>query len=386
MSKFFDVAPALVQGLRTRMGVEAESRRGDGAAAPAGDQEAIPPVGITGGKVTAEGLSAVQHSVKLDWLNVVFPDAVRDQVLELVTARLGGGTELEHGVHTYTAMCTWETGAFLAWSPGRPECLLSLNGDSCDQYVLEELLAFLKACSDLGGRGTRVDLAFDDYTQQLVNLALIHQAADEGNFCGFKVHEPRQEKTRRGELLSDAHCFGRKGKAGSGRQVVVYNKALESKGQIISNRLEARFFKEAAELVFASLVECGAGEHLEAQMRVTIGGAIDFRDRQGVHKHKDRMPRLAWWQSILDVLGEASFVVHHNKPPLQRALEYCRDTWAASFALLFELAESAGQDGDAIVTTFAKLMVDQGKVKIEKGWRPGARDLGIDLVELLSAS
>ena len=384
MSQYFDVAPGMVQALRTRVDDQEAGRRGDGEAAPAGDQAAVPPVGITGGKVTTGESSGVQHSVKLDWLNLCFPHGARDQVVELVTATLGESTMLEHGVHTYKSMCTWEAGAFLAWSDGRPECLLSLNGDSCDFLTLGQLVEFFKAAAELGAWATRVDLAFDDYTRELLRLELFHQAADAGNFCGFKVHEPRQEKTRRGELLSDAHTFGRKGKAGSGRQVIVYDKALESRGEINSVRLEARFAKEAAELLFTELAQHECGQALEAQMRAAIGGAIDFRDRKGVHRHKDRMPRFDWWQQVLDVLGEAVFVVHHNKPPLQKALEYCRDTWAASFALMFELAESAGQDGDAIVTTFAKLMVDQGKVKIEEGWRPGARDLGLDLVELLS--
>jgi hypothetical protein len=60
-----------------------------------------------------------------------------------------------------------------------------------------------------------------------------------------------------------------------------------------------------------------------------------------------------------------------------------RDTWAGSLALMYEIAESQGQDGDAIISSLVSLMVDAGKRKLSNGWRPGARSLDLDFVELL---
>ena len=345
---------------------------------------AIPPVGITGGKVTSPPPGDVKWSIKVDWLTLVFPIEQREAAELLVNTHLGHGEELERGMNTYRRQLRWESGAYLAWSDDRPEFMLSINGDSCDLIPPAELLPFMRtAVEALGAWATRIDLAFDDYSRELLQLQVIHEAADRGDFCGFKVHNAHQEKLRTGELLGDAHYFGRRGKEGSGRQVVFYDKALESQGEINSVRMECRFAKEAAELVVQALASSFSVDTFNEKIRNAIGGAIDFRDRQGVHRHKDRMVRFDWWQRVLDVLGRAAIVVHHTPPPLQRSMEYFRDTWAGNLALVFELAESQGIDGDAYISSLVKLMVDQGKRKLDFGWRPGARALGLDFVSLL---
>jgi hypothetical protein len=306
-------------------------------------------------------------------------------VVELVNVHLGAGEDLDRGMNTYRQLHRWESGASLAWSDDRAEFMLALNGDSVDLIPPAQLLSFMRtAIEELGGWSTRCDLAFDDYTRELLTLERIHAAADRGDFCGFKVHHSQQEKLRTGELLGDAHYFGRRGKEGSGRQIVFYDKRLESDGEIDCIRMECRFAKDTAELVVQALASSFTQEAFERKMREAIGGSIDFRDRQGVHRHKDRMQRFDWWQSVLDVLGRAVLVVHHTPPPLQRSMEYFRDTWAGNLALVFELAESAGIDGDAYITGLVKLMVDEGKGKLSDGWRPGARSLGLDFVSLLA--
>jgi hypothetical protein len=165
--------------------------------------------------------------------------------------------------------------------------------------------------------------------------------------------------------------------------VQFYDKALESGGEINAIRMESRFFKETAQVLGMCLASKDNAESFEAQIRSAIGGSIDFRDRQQKHRHIDRMERLDWWSEVLKVLGESRIVCHKSSPPLQQSLEYMRDTWAGSLALMYEIAESQGQDGDAIISSLVSLMVDAGKRKLSNGWRPGARSLDLDFVELL---
>jgi hypothetical protein len=363
---------------------EGEAADAEGAAAI--HVALIPPCGITGGKVTRGVVEGQKQAICVDWINAVIPhsESARSQVIELLDRIYGPGEDLDHGFHTYKQVRRYETGAVIAWSEGRAEFLVSFNGDSCEFFDLERLREFLRwLYDDCGGKLSRLDLAFDDYTRELLKLENVHAAADLGNFCGFRVHKSDREMTRRGELLSDAHTFGRKGKMGSGRQVIFYDKALESDGEINAIRMESRFSKETAEVLGMCLASKRTVESFEAQIRSAIGGSIDFRDRQQKHRHISRMERLGWWSQVLDVLGESRIVCHKTAPPLQQSLEYLRDTWAGNVALMYEIAESQGQDGDAIISALVSHMVDAGKRKITNGWRPGARSLDLDFVELL---
>lgn len=322
--------------------------------------------------------------VKIDWLNLVFPagqDDQREKVKGLVNGRLGAGQDTERGLHFYKHVHQWESGAMLAWSEDLGHMLLSLNGDSLDYFPADHLHPLLKAAEDLGAHCTRIDLAYDDLTRQLVRMEDVHAAAAAGNFCGFRT-EGIQLERRSGVATGDGHYFGKKGKAGSGRMVLFYDKALESRGEINATRIEARFFKEHAALIFEALASALSVESMERKIRNHIGGAIDFRER-GTHKHVARMPRLDWWQKVLDALGTMAVRVERAKPPLQAAMEYCRDTWAASFAITWEIAESQGQDADALMCALMREMVERGRERASYT-RPGSRALGLDFAELLA--
>ncbi len=349
---------------------------------PVVDEEAaIPPAGNTGGKVTFSRLGG-QNSVADDWLNVVLPAGQREAALALVAAALGESRDVEHGLHGYNRMTTWETGGLLAWAERLDHCLLSLNGDSLELFDLEHLFELVKGLHALGGHSTRIDVRFDDFTRELLSMEKIHQAANAGDFCGFKIHREERQKYRDGTLTEDKHRFGASGKMGSGRMVVFYDKGLESKGERDCVRMEARFFKEHAAAVFAMLATAPDVGAFTSIMRGVLGDSIDFRNR-GNHRHLDRMERLAWWQTVLDHLEELPVVVSRSKPPLQRSLEYHRECWSVSLALFWEICESKGLDADAVLVAYVKLIIDKGKRKLTDGYRPGARALGLDIPALL---
>jgi DNA relaxase NicK len=262
-------------------------------------------------------------------------------------------------------------------------CCLVLSGGVLDYFTPEALRDFMQWSARLGASCSRVDLAFDDFTRRYLPLEKIHQAADAGNFSGFKRHKSDQEKTRRGTLLSDGHTFGLRGKNGSGRQVQFYDKLLESKGEIDCIRMEVRYSKDHAHLAFNNLVEADSFATFVATIGQQIGGAIVFLDRSQGETHLDRCTPLDWWSDVVSLLGCLKLRVSRTVPPLQHALEYLRDTWAGALAIAWEVAESQGLDADAHIGVLARLMVEQGKQKLDRGWRPGARSLGLDFERLL---
>jgi DNA relaxase NicK len=321
-----------------------------------------------------------------DWLNVVCPAAAKDALRQLVERHLGFGQDIERGLHGYNRIHRWETGALLAWSDRLDHCLLSLNGDSVECFPLPLLFPFVQALAALGCRCSRIDLRYDDYTRKLIPLDLVHAAAESGDFLGFKVHAAIREKRRTGEITQDQHRFGATGKAGGGKMVVFYDKCLESDGERNCIRLEVRYFKEKAALVFDALAAAPDEDAFTAQIGAFLGGCIDFRDREGKHKHRARMERFDWWQRAVDVLQSAPVIVMKSKPPLQKTMEYHRSAFAVSLALTWEIVESQGEDADAFLSSYFRLMVDAGKQKLCDGYRPGARALGLDLPALLGAS
>jgi hypothetical protein len=87
----------------------------------------------------------------------------------------------------------------------------------------------------------------------------------------------------------------------------------------------------------------------------------------------------------VDVLEAAPVIVTKSKPPLQKTMEYHRGAYAVSLALTWEIAESQGADAEAFLSSYVRVMIDEGKEKLSNGYRPGARALGLDLPALLGA-
>ncbi len=331
----------------------------------------LPPVGNTGGKVTGE--------LKVDWLNLVFPASNREAVLDLVRPMLGDCEDKPTGMHYYSRSAGWEVGAVLAWTPGGEHFLLSLNGDSMNFFPLPVLFAFCNAACALRGKCTRLDIAYDDFARR-VPMDTIRQAAEAGNFNHFRVWSDQKETKRGKGITGDSLTFGRKGKEGSGLQVFIYDKALESKGTINSIRFEARYFKEKADLIFDCLISSFTIEAFECKLKNYVGGSIDFVER-GIHRHKDRMPRLSWWQQIVDDLGQARVVVRKVIPPLEETvMNWIKPAVMPILALVAEIIDAGGHDGEGIVIA----MMRQAKRKIANK-RCGARDLGLDVGRILSA-
>jgi hypothetical protein len=366
-----------------------ERRAGRLAAGPARGADSGPPPGSnTGGKLTtAEGKDVGR--LKIDWLTLVFPASSRLEVVERITEVMGKGEDTEQPRNCYRSSWRWETGAVLAYSNeglNCETCCLNLSGSTLDFFTAPALRLFMQWAASEGATCSRLDLAFDDHTRELIPLAAVHEAAERGDFSGFKVHEPHQRKTRRGTFLSDGRTFGQRGKNGGGRQVVFYDKTLESRGEIDAIRLEARHFKDVAQATFAVLVQAPTFEEFCSLVGRAIAGSINFLDRSSGETHLSRCPLLPWWSNVVQLLGRLRVRVSRPLAPFQQSLEHRRDVGdCMSWALLHELAESQGMCGDTAVLAFAWLLVQRGKAKLDAGKRPGARSFALDFDRLLCA-
>jgi hypothetical protein len=386
----FEAATALRKSLSFRDDVELEWEE-EGQAGPAAHSgspraagpasawvvEGPPPAGNTGGKLT-DGAEKPGLTIKLDWLNTTHPCGQRDEVAKLVSVFLGEPEHQLWGKHTYREHLAWETKAALFWTEGRAECLLSLNGDSLDFIPVEKLRQFLADLDDLKANCTKMDIALDDY-QRRVTIEQIEQAFKAKQVCGFRLGQRQNPERWKGQQLQpigDSFDLGRRGGNGSGKSLKVYDKALESHGEIDAIRWELKLCGERAGQVFEDLCGYESDAKLVKKLTNCVGGCIDFKADPN-QTHLDRRPRLAWWQSLLDVLGSARLVVNRVTPPLQKTLLYLWETYIPKLAVGRVIIE--GRGGDFLGMLMGWLQAAEKEVD----WnRMGRLDLGLDFVAL----
>ena len=333
-----------------------------------GAATAPPPDSNTGGRVT--------FAVSVDWVQGIVKDEYLTPLIQVVSAVAGEGKERGTSLNGYTRSIVWESGARVYWGSERGDVWLVVPGATCARMRwTADLRAFLDLLADAGFRCTRLDLACDDYSRELIKMDVVH--ASVRNVTRYKTASPRRDvNPLTGELRSDSVYFGARGKNGSGKYVRFYDKRLESDGLVDCNRLEIEFSAEHAACVFENLVDAASDAHLAAKIGRAIAGAIEFRERRAeAHGHLDRMPLLAWWESLVGLLGAAVVKVKRVKPPLQKTAEYFLRCWPKTLALMVSVGLAGGHD-------VMQFLVDRitGKIKAAERWRPGAE---LDFAALL---
>jgi hypothetical protein len=334
---------------------------GPGTGASAGSSEAEPPIDNMGGKLT-EAFPGVELdcglSVGVDWFNGVGKGESARELLKAELVRwFGPGQSGLGGLHSYSCTWSWECGAVLAWSPGRSDWLISVNARSFQVVGQDRHFEFLLSLHSLVDHVTRLDVRLDDYTRQIIDLGKVESARLAGNFAGFRVcGRFGDSKLQGGRLLSlgETITFGKRGRDGSGRYIRFYDKSLESKGRICSNRMEVEYSKKHADAAFRVLVSVLCADHsgpgvLDVQAAaVALGklvvGAIEFVDRSSSSPHLGRLPVLDWWSSIVSQVGAVRVQVQRAVSTLaQKTVAHARQ-WKNVLGRAFAVAEGMGHD------------------------------------------
>ena len=347
------------------------------------DVESFPPGSITGGKADAVVVASESgHNLQgglilsVDWLNITFHVDNRDEVERVVSSFLATAEAQNFGKNHYRLSCKWETGASLNWSPGVDHCSLIMNGASLQAVGAENVYPFCRALRKLGGRATRFDGAADDYSKKLIDLDKVAEAKTADKFVGFqRVEEIKPEKRINGRLVvvGRAITFGVRGD--NSRQVQFYDKTLESQGEKDCNRLEVRWFGTQARELFEALCEFAEDNEVKwwRMLANFIGGSIEFREFTGVRRRRREVPICSWWADVVAALGAFRLSWRKVKPALEASVLAFKKQYSRLLALVCDVVDSSGGDGEA----FLLMLVRPHRRKI-KGWRQGARDLGLD--------
>lgn len=167
-------------------------------------------------------------------------------------------------------------------------------------------------------RGTRVDIALDDFSKTLTREQL-QAAISSHSYTHYRTVS--EFTTYYDEQVNWSFRFG---SPKSEQFVVIYDKEKESKGRINSVRFEARFRAGRASDLLSTIAEVFA-YNVEAALpalRDICLGALDFVDRDKGDKNLERCPRCDWWQAFLDKVSATPLRL--PKPQQTRSLAKTR--------------------------------------------------------------
>lgn len=169
------------------------------------------------------------------------------------------------------------------------QCLSSVDerDTKCLFRTLHELYGF---------DATRFDAAIDDYNK-IVSFEQVKAAIAAGNVAGARKF------TYMDSFDLDAEAHGLTiymGSPKSDKMTRMYDKFVQSNGEIDAIRWETQFRRYKANVAFHGWLETDGENYISS----LVMGAIDFVDRSSGDKNLDRLPRLHWWEEMIHFVGE----------------------------------------------------------------------------------
>lgn len=149
-------------------------------------------------------------------------------------------------------------------------------------------------------RCTRLDWAIDDF-DHILDLHEISQACERGDYSGAKSHRYFQRQKRGDYQIGRTIYFG---SAQSDKQIRIYDKNVESKGQINSIRYEIQWRDNLSQAAFEKLFSASGHEDGGKALSSLAVGAISLYQRRNAVL--SRSTPLPMWQEFVAKVGGAS--------------------------------------------------------------------------------
>lgn len=274
----------------------------------------------------------------IHWLRGLIPHAELKAITEWLSLRWGPDDMMRPGLWGYTRRRRWSNGATLNYNadPGQND---RMNGLACLEIpggVIAEmnLVDFAYFCKELAQNFTwrcaRIDAFADDLERVITPRELfelvyhedrhaaptiisrgpkkvLHRPVLRRDFTSFRVIGFSTECSASDGCQYEQVRFGRRGdKQGKGLSLSVYDKWLESGGEISAVRWEAEVTGERANNLFSRLVDTLTLEWGQV-IATVIATCIDFPIRGDTlgksNVHVPRLQRHAFWENLAGRLG-----------------------------------------------------------------------------------
>jgi len=250
-----------------------------------------------------------QIQLSLDWYSVTLHPTEETPVdvpqIQLAASlalgcESGDWVETASGAYGYQKGMVGPGGVRLWWdAPGRDDFHVSFPGQACQLAGQDRLVSFLRYALGHGGKATRCDTAIDDYRRIIEpdQVLATLQGPD-------VVTHAKKILTQRGGVVGSKELTGATdylGSPGSRQRLRVYDKGLESGGEMDCIRWELESRKEAAETMATALAYQNWGEVMASR----LVGFVDFKEAAS-HSEVEKRQRLAWFQELVGLARKAS--------------------------------------------------------------------------------
>lgn len=294
--------------------------------------------------------------VSYDWFQASFLSSERSKIQGFLSGRFKCSQEKPFGRFFYDRSKIFgEGGVVLYWDSAAKSFnshegrdLITVSGCGWRELGQAGGVELMRLVQSVGGRITRLDIAFDDYSRCVTPGEIAEQIRQaEIRVKGFRRWGQKQTRTGNA-LVEDVVHFGSRGSNGSGSYLRIYDKNLESGGAINAVRWELELSGDKAAMV---LVELLSHSDLDYQRRVAgsiLAGVVAFVALSDTSN-------LKWWQSITSMLCAPLKLQRKYKPEsVLKTANWVLDSVAG--ALVF-LREALG--GDYALREFVQAVCDQ---------------------------
>ncbi|MDE2216552.1 MAG: replication initiation factor domain-containing protein [Planctomycetota bacterium] len=287
---------------------------------------------------------------------------------------------LDYGFRGYKSSGLLYNSSHVAWTDGREDAHLDLNGEALTYYTkgdVKRVLRLIEWVYLVGGKLSRLDTAYDDKIG-LISLEQVKEAVNGGNWVSraskFYVYDGGQR--RDGEIVSmgETVCIGSKT---SQINLKVYDKSKEQglEGQHWT-RVEMMLRDEAANSAAATLISAYK-QGLEVFTKTAVGllrGFCDFRDSKS-DSNVTRQVLLSWWFSFTEAVEKIRLI---GKQKLIRNITKVVN-WIEK-----QVAPNLAVVKEVYGLSFPSLM-QYITYKGKERWRPAHRSLLVDGIKLCGA-
>jgi Replication initiation factor len=187
-----------------------------------------------------------------------------------------------------------------------------------------------------------LDLTIDDYEKRFRPIDA-YQVYKSGGVTGFRQSGQYHERDMKGDY-AQTFSLGRRGKQGSGKYLIIYDKWLESLGERDCVRIELSLYgHQYAHQAFSNFVMGGVDLWSEL-IPAYIIGAVNFLDVDpGSEARADRCERVSWWDSIVQDRCAMKLSGKVIIKTLDKAVKWFKKQVAPTMALLMTVKCMQGQ-------------------------------------------
>jgi len=237
---------------------------------------------------------------------------------------------MDRGMYGYLDGMIGPGKAQIWWNaPGREDIHASFPGKACGIAGREGLVNFLKYSTSHGGKATRCDTVIDDHRRVVSPDFVLTQI--QGPTC---VSHANNWLLQRGGDKGSPDTTGITaylGSPSSRQRLRVYDKGLESDGELDCVRWELESRKEAAETMAIAL----AVEEWANVIVRRLVGFVDFRDQD--HSETEKRNRCDWYRELVGMAKKATAYLPKAARTVEEVIEWLDNTVGPSLAVVVKV-------------------------------------------------